>query len=340
MENHLDAHYVSMVLVDVERFGDPTRMDNHHLSVRSGVYSALTSAFTASDIPWEDCDVADLGDGVMILVPPMVSKSRLVARLPEHLVDALDRHNRDIEPPSRARLRLALHAGEIHRDEHGITGDALNFGFRLLDAPAAKRALALAAVNLVVIVSEELYRSVVRHDPAAQPDTYRRIDFQTKETSASAWIRLPGDTHERAATLASATPMLAESAPPSTVEPEPEDPVRQVLVAQRRLPRKPQVGLTALVDALLAVPFVASESGRRLLLDNLRAEVANAVAYHPQARLHVFSLVNTCACYDYGIEELLGTVHELEGESPAVRALDATVAALLERPAPGDRSLG
>ena len=340
MENHLDAHYVSMVLVDVERFGDPTRTDNHHLSVRHVVYSALTSAFTASEIPWDDCDVADLGDGVMILVPPVVSKSRLVARLPERLVDALGRHNLNTEAPSRARLRLALHAGEVHRDEHGITGDALNFGFRLLDAPAAKRALALAAGDLVVIVSEYLFASVIRHDPAAQPDTYRRIDVQIKETAAGAWIRLPGDTHDGALTMASTTPMLAESAPPCTVEPEPEDPVRQVLVADRRRPRKPQIGLTALVEALLAVPFMASESGRRLLLDTLRPEIANAVAYYPQARLHVFSLVNTCVRYDNGIEELLGAVHELEGECPAVRALDATVAALLERPGPGDRALG
>lgn len=340
MENHLDAHYVSMVLVDVERFGDPTRTDNHHLSVRRGVYSALTSAFTASGIPWDDCHVADLGDGVMILVPSVVSKNRLVARLPEQLADALGRHNRDIESPSRARLRLALHAGDVHRDDHGITGDALNFGFRLLDAPDAKRALALAAGDLVVIVSEELYSTIVRHDPAAQPDTYRRIEFHIKETSAVAWIRLPGDSGGATLTMPPATPMQPASALPTIVDPEPEDPVRQVLVADRRLPRKPQIGLAVLVDALLAVPMMATEFGRRLLLDNLRPEVANAVPYYPQARLHVFSLVNTCVRYDYGIEELLGVVHELEGDCPAIRALDATVAALLERPGPGNRHLG
>jgi hypothetical protein len=338
MESHLDAHYVSMVLVDVEHFGDPARTDNHQLSVRDGVYSALTSAFTASEIPWDDCDVADLGDGVMILVPPVVSKNRLVARLPERLVDALDRHNRDIEPPSRARLRLALHAGEVHRDEHGITGNALNFGFRLLNAPAAKKALALAAGDLVVIVSEELYRNVVRHDPAALPETYRRIDFHSKETSATAWIRLPGDNVGGALTIQPEAPMLPESL--IAVDPDPEDPVRQVLVSDRRQARKTQVGLGEFVDALLAVPFMATESGRRLLLDHLRPEVANAVAYQPQARQHVFSLVSTCLRYEYGIEELLSLVHMLEGDGPAVRALDAKVAVLLERPGAGDRPLG
>jgi hypothetical protein len=54
----------------------------------------------------------------------------------------------------------------------------------------------------------------------------------------------------------------------------------------------------------------------------------------------VFSLVSTCLRYEYGIEELLSLVHMLEGDGPAVRALDAKVAVLLERPGAGDRPLG
>ena len=334
MENHLDAHHVSMVLVDVERFGDPTRTDNDHLSVRRGVYSALNSAFTDSQIPWAECTVRDLGDGAMVLVPPAVSKNRLVARLPGRLVHALRQHNQDCEPPSRARLRLALHAGEVHMDDHGFTGDALNYAFRLLDAPAAKEALKAADGDLLVIVSEALYRGVVRHDPEA----YRSIECQHKETTAIAWIRLPSDDDGGALTVAPAMTMQPASAPISIVDHEPEDQLNQVLVTDRRQSRKPVLGLAALVDALLEIPIMASESGRRLLMDNLRPEVANAVPYLPQTRLHVFSLVNTCLRYEYGIEELLGVVRQLEGDGPAVAALDATVAALLERSGHGDRA--
>jgi hypothetical protein len=331
MENHLDARHVSMVLVDVERFGDPTRTDYDHLAVRGGVYAALSSAFAAAQIRWTDCDVRDLGDGAMVLVPSEVSKNRLVARLPGRLLYALRQHNQDSEPTSRARLRLALHAGEVYMDDHGFTGDALNYAFRLLDAPAAKDALKTADGDLLVIVSEQLYQGVVRHDPAARPADFRSIECQLKETTAVAWIRLPSDDEGAALTVAPASAMLPASAPTAIADHEPEDQLNQVLVADRRQSRKSALGLAALVDALLGIPTMASESGRRLLMDNLRPEVANAVAYHAQPRHHVFSLVNTCLRYDYGIEELLGVVRQLEGDGPAVRALDATVAALLAR---------
>jgi hypothetical protein len=336
MENHLDARHVSMVLVDVERFGDPTRTDNDHLAVRDGVYAALSSAFAAAQIRWTDCDVRDLGDGAMVLVPSQVSKNRLVARLPGRLLHALRQHNQGSEATSRARLRLALHAGEVHMDDHGFTGEALNHAFRLLDAPAAKEALRTADGDLLVIVSELLYQGVVRHDPAARPADFRSIECQLKETTALAWIRLPSDDEGAAVTVAAVPATQPASAPTALVD-QPEDQLNQVLVADRRQSRKSAFGLAALVDALLEIPTVASESGRRLLLDSLRPEVANAVPYHAQTRLHVFSLVNTCLRYDYGIEELLTVVRQLEGDGPAVRALDATVAALAGS---GDRARG
>lgn len=327
-----------MVLVDVERFGDPTRTDNDHLVVRDGVYSALSSAFADAQIPWTDCAVRDLGDGAMVLVPADVSKNRLVARLPGRLVYALRQHNLDCEPTSRARLRLALHAGEVYVDSHGFTGEALNYAFRLLDSPAAKDALRTADGDLLVIVSELLYQGVVRHDPAARPGDYRSVECQLKETTAVAWIRLPSDDDGAALTMAPAGTMLPASAPTAIVDHEPEDQLNQVLVADRRQHRRSALGLATLVDALLEIPTMISESGRRLLMDGLRPEVANAVPYHPQARLHVFSLVNTCLRYDYGIEELLDVVRDLQGDCPSVRALDATVAALLARSDRGDRA--
>jgi hypothetical protein len=336
MRNHLDARHMSMVLVDVERFGDPTRTDNDHLKVRHGFYSALSSAFAAARIRWADCAVQDLGDGAMVLVPPTVSKNQLVALLPGRLLHALRQYNEGSEPTSRARLRLALHAGEVHVDGHGFTGDALTYAFRLLDSPAAKAALREADGDLLVIVSQELYRTVVLHDPAARPTEFRSIDCRLKETTAVAWIRLPSDDEAAALTTVPQSAMLAASAPSDIVDHEPEDQLNQVLVADRRRPRRSTFGLAALVDALLQFPMMASESGRRLLMDSLRPEVANAVPYHPQARLHVFSLVNTCMRYDYGIEELLDTVRQLADDDPAVRTLDATVAALLARTRHGD----
>lgn len=186
--SYLEGQHTSMVLVDVEKFGDPARTDTDQLEVRSGMYGALKHAFAQAGIPWERCEIGDRGDGAMILIPPDVSKNRLVARLPAPLIDAIEQHNADNESQSRIRLRVALHAGEIHRDEHGQTGDQLNFAFRMLDSAAAKKALASSHGVLIIIASEWFYYNVIRHDRAASPQNYRPVQFRTKETTAQAWI--------------------------------------------------------------------------------------------------------------------------------------------------------
>jgi hypothetical protein len=92
-----------------------------------------------------------------------------------------------------------------------------------------------------------------------------------------------------------------------------------------------RTALSVLVDALLAVPVVAQENGRRLLLDQLRPQLANAVPYSPSARLHVFALLRTCMDYDHGLDELLTVVRQLEGDSIPAKQLDHTVAELLSQ---------
>jgi hypothetical protein len=313
----LDARHMSMVVVDVERFGDAARTDADRLVVRSTMYRALKRSFTGSGIPWQDCEISDQGDGVLALVPPTVSKNRLVVGLPERLVRELDMHNKNCPPAARIRLRMAVDAAEIHRDPHGHTGNGLNYAFRMLDATAVRTALARSSGDLVLVASEYFYRQVIRQDPAAAPDTYRRLAFETKETSDVAWLRLPGDDGTTALAVARTAAKRREGV----------DRLREVLSGSPSL----RTALSVLVDALLAVPVVAHENGRRLLLDQLRPQLANAVPYSPQARLHVFSLLRTCMDYEHGLDELLTVVRQLEGDSTPARQLDDTIAELLSQ---------
>jgi hypothetical protein len=316
-----------MVLVDVEGFGNPARTDHDQLLVRDGMYAAVETAFAGSDVPWTNCDVSDRGDGIMVLVPADVSKNRLVDRLPDLLATALDEHNANSKPQARIRLRLALHAGEVHHDARGPTSDSLNFAFRLLDAPTAKKALARSSGVLVTIASDWFYRNVIRHDQAASPDSYRMIRFKTKETAAAAWIRLPGDATTITVTDPSEVTSRAPAVPDtSSVS---EDQLTKALMALGSDTPRRLTGLITFVEALLAVPTVGQEAGRRLLLQHLRPEVANAVPYSPQSRHHVFALVRTCMNYQDGLDELLAVVHELEGDSLPVQHLDRTVADLV-----------
>jgi hypothetical protein len=179
------------MVVDVERFGDPSRTNLHQLAVRDGLYKALTQAFRKSGIVWANCLSEDRGDGALILVPPDVPKTRLVTSLPTRLVAAVSQHNTRRAVPERMRLRVALHAGEIYQDGHGVAGAAINHAFRLIEAPALRSALEESPGVLALIVSDWLFDEVLHHYPAAVPGLYRQVQVTVKETAATGWIRVP-----------------------------------------------------------------------------------------------------------------------------------------------------
>ena len=108
----------------------------------------------------------DRGDGIFILLPPEVPKSLLVELLPSALVAALTAHNRAHPDEERIRLRMSLHAGEVLYDQYGVTGKAVNWAFRLVDAKPLKAALAGSSGVLAIIASSWFFDEVIRHAAA------------------------------------------------------------------------------------------------------------------------------------------------------------------------------
>jgi hypothetical protein len=189
------AVHRAIVCVDVEGFGDRRRTNPDQVVTRDGLYGALSRAFARSGMYWEDCYYEDRGDGALILVPSDVPKSLLVTDVPRELAAALSEHNRAHDRQARIRLRLAVHAGEIHHDAHGVAGTAINVAFRLLEAAPLKRALAESSGVLAVIASRWFFEEVIRHTPASSPASYRRVPIVVKETKDTAWICRPDDPY-------------------------------------------------------------------------------------------------------------------------------------------------
>ena len=152
----------------------------------------MREAFGRAGISWEGCRQEDRGDGLFVLIPAEVPKGLLVETLPSALVTDLRAHNERHPGPQRIRLRMALHAGEIRYDRHGVTGASLNLAFRLLDASPLKAALAGSQGVLAVIASSWFFEEVVRHSTVAA--TYRPAEVSVKETTATGWICLPDQT--------------------------------------------------------------------------------------------------------------------------------------------------
>jgi hypothetical protein len=110
------AVHRTIVILDVERFGDPRRTDRRQLAVRDGLYRLVGEAFEQAELPWTQDTYEDRGDGILIPLPPEVPKSLLVELLPSALVVALTAHN-NTEPSSWSR---AGGAGVERRRDAGV----------------------------------------------------------------------------------------------------------------------------------------------------------------------------------------------------------------------------
>jgi hypothetical protein len=136
----------------------------------------LGVAMRAAGITDEHCDPpADRGDGFLALVHPSddVPKTLLLNPLIPTLAALLADRNAslpDAERHSRElRLRVVIHAGEVYYDRNGYFGEELDAAFRLLDAPQLKDRLRQVDAPLALVVSEDIYWSVVRHEFEGTP---------------------------------------------------------------------------------------------------------------------------------------------------------------------------
>jgi hypothetical protein len=184
------AVHRAILIVDVEKFSDPTRTNTHQLAIRDTVYKVLQQSFAKASINWAKCVTEDRGDGVLILIPPTVPKSLLVEKLPAHLAEMLVQHNADCPTQVRIRLRVALHAGEVHSDTHGYAGTSINQAFRLIEASASRTALSQSSGVVALVVSDWFYDEVVRHCPDAEPSCFRKVHMKVKSSKMTAWIRI------------------------------------------------------------------------------------------------------------------------------------------------------
>lgn len=187
-----DPVHHTIFVVEIEGFAAAGRTNMHRLTLRAGLYRVVEQALVACGVSWSDCYHADLGDGVLVLVPADYPKAVFSELVPAALTQFLGEHNGTHRLPERLRLRVALHAGEVSYDAHGRTGTAIVHAFRLLHSGVAREALERAGADLGVIASEWFYEEIIRHSPVSRPDRYRPVFVREKETAAPGWIRLVG----------------------------------------------------------------------------------------------------------------------------------------------------
>ncbi|WP_394613524.1 hypothetical protein JNUCC0626_26780 [Lentzea sp. JNUCC 0626] len=178
------------------------------LSTRETLYRIVAESFDHGGVRWEDCAHEDRGDGILVVVPASVPKTTVLGSVLTELVHRIS--NAPVNADGTGlEVRIAAHGGEIHRDAKGFAGSDVILPFRLLDSRELRDALAGSTARCVVMVSDSLYESTVRHDyPGMAGRAFHPVEVRVKETSVRAWLHVPG----------AATP--APAAPPP-VSPEP-----------------------------------------------------------------------------------------------------------------------
>ncbi|MQY19497.1 hypothetical protein [Nocardia macrotermitis] len=185
--------YRALLAVDIERSAG--RGDTALGMIRDALQTALRESLQRSEIDWDDCSRHDLGDGMRVIVPAGIPKSRLIHPLLHELSARLRAHNRMSAELTQIRVRVALHAGEVHMAQgEEASGGPLEVLARLLDAPAARDALTQAppTITTAAVLSQHFFEDTVGHDyPGIDDAAFHRITVRVKKFAADAWLYRP-----------------------------------------------------------------------------------------------------------------------------------------------------
>lgn len=186
------SQHCLLFAVNVADFTRRDGDDEVQLIIRAALYRLLIAAFETCAIRWDNCHHEDRGDGVLVVIPLCMPTVVAVDPLVGLLRAGVRRHNRLSRDIDQVRLRAAVHIGEVHRDQYGVAGVAVNHLLRLLGAPVVNETLTASRSELALIVSAYVYDSVLRQaGEHVDLDTYRPVDVAVAETSARAWIQAP-----------------------------------------------------------------------------------------------------------------------------------------------------
>jgi class 3 adenylate cyclase len=185
-------HHRAIVLVDIE--GSTGRTNNGRAWLRVSMYDLVKQALRASKVAERHRDpFIDRGDGVLVLFHPVkqVPKTVLLNTFVPTLTKLIAEHN-ERSPEQQFRLRVAVHAGEVHYDAQGVFGEAVDATFRLLQAAEVKRKLADADAPLVLVVSDDIYQSLIRHgyDGIDHRDYENVVRVRVGMRQYDGWVRV------------------------------------------------------------------------------------------------------------------------------------------------------
>jgi hypothetical protein len=195
------APAVHRIILSVDIEGSTKKRNSTKAKLRCAMYDLTETALRRAGIT-ERCrePFVDRGDSLLALIHPAdeIPKSLLLDTVVPTLTELLAAHNQN-QPDCAFRLRVVVHAGEVHHDNKGQFGESLDLAFRLLDAPEVKKTLTVALAPLVLVVSADIYRSVVCQGyDGIDVRTFTPIRLRVADHRQQGWVQVPESEPPRA----------------------------------------------------------------------------------------------------------------------------------------------
>ena len=193
----------AIVALDIER--STSRPDPVKAELRRKLYEFFDTALLTAGIRRRYRDrFTDRGDGILALIHPVdqAPKAALLKTVIPTLSQLLTDYNAGLphasQPQRQLRVRVVVHAGEVHYDANGCFGEALDIAFRLLDAANVKKTLQTAADPLILVISGDIYRTIVRHgyDGIDQRTFHPLVRVHIAGDRYPGWIHIPGQPNQ------------------------------------------------------------------------------------------------------------------------------------------------
>jgi len=200
-------HHRTIIALDIEH--STSRPDTVKAELRDKLYELFDTALYTAGIHKRNRDrFIDRGDGILALIHPVYQAPK--ALFLSHAIPALNQllsdYNSSLPSASRPqrqlRVRVVMHAGEVHYDANGCFGEALDVAFRLLDAAHVKRTLQAAADPVALVISGDIYRTVVRqgYDGIDQQFFCQLVRINVSGNRYRGWIHIAEQTAQNQVT--------------------------------------------------------------------------------------------------------------------------------------------
>ena len=166
----------------------------------------------------------DRGDGLLALIDP-ADQARLVNLVLPAFGQLLTSYNANLPHPDgrdrQLRVRVVIHAGNVHDDDNGYFGEALDAAFRLLDAPLVKAALREAHGPLLLVGSANV------DDPGA-PYGRDGVGYTASDRPITAEVARPSGLDPHSPRSGIAQPNRHGHYRPTGCHPEPDTAITRI----------------------------------------------------------------------------------------------------------------